>query len=175
MIVSRSLIIVLFLAAHAAPPSWALDPMRTDILGFRLGMTETEVLNKLTIQGAGVTRAGPCGQSPCVVPVLARLTDGTMTIQFGPDGRVRRVDYRFAGPVAKDNPIVREAVLDHYGAPAAADPLSWCRRPTEHGSCPDGAPMLTFTQAGGVRGLLSLAAEGRDRSPSDPAEFSQRP
>jgi hypothetical protein len=131
----------------------ALNPLRTDILTLRLGMTREQVVERLAAQGY---RA-----SEDTLNVLrARTLDGGLIVRLGSDGRVRRVDYTFNGKGPSDDALIRSAVIDHYGLPTAEQPLAWCGVPTPDRKCSRDQPLMLFDPGKNGKPILTLALGG---------------
>jgi len=139
----------------AVQSTHALDPLKADILLLKLGMTEAEVREKLATQGA---QAMP-GAANDADTIVARAKDGTLTVDFDKNGQARRIVYAFRGNGPNEDAILRQAMLDHFGAPASDSPLTWCARPSPAGACPPNEPAVRFVEARGTRPVLTLARD----------------
>jgi hypothetical protein len=149
MFLLRSLMVGALLAGLPGTSALALDPLHTEIITLRLGMTEAEIANQLAIQGYKTTPDGP--------GVQARTRDGFLRVVFSPDGRARRIAYTFNGRGLNEGAILRAAMVDHYGRPSVAEPLSWCASPAASGSCSPDQPVLTFGPGKDGKVVLTLA------------------
>ncbi|HEY1934366.1 MAG TPA: hypothetical protein VGG99_20345, partial [Acetobacteraceae bacterium] len=108
----------------------AFDPLKTDILHLRLGMTEADVVAILArqgIAGAGLQReVRACARhSPalCVALIQARTGDGRLTISFGSANvetgqpAVVAIHYWLDGRQPGEPAMIRTSVLDRFGPP----------------------------------------------------------
>jgi len=158
-------LLVLFLALPW--PSWAFDPRGVDIIAYRLGMTEPEVLALLDRQGfrgSGFHRTDtPCPIAPgrrCTLELEARTRDGQLRFAFSPDPvqpTVERISYVFDAKRPNEPEAVERSVLDRYGPPTSLSPMTWCDRRAGTGPCPANAPRLTFEPGAGSSRVLTLS------------------
>jgi hypothetical protein len=154
MISVRSLLFAVLLFCSMASPCLALDPMHTDIVAFRLGMTRTEALDHLAVQGYAPIEEGDS--------IQARTKDGVLRIDFSPDRRIRRVAYTFRGQGPNEVAILRDAMIEHYGKPTTDRPLTWCRVPLPSQACSPDRPLLTYGPGADGKGVLTLSVRAEN-------------
>jgi hypothetical protein len=157
----RGFLLLLFLGLPSSAQGF--DPRAVDIIHYRLGMTEGEVVAVLTRQGfydSAVRRMGaPCAAAPaqCVTMIEARTRDGELTFAFsGNPGTVARITYAFDARKPGEPEAVEQAVVARYGPPTTSHPMTWCDRAQPYGACPAGAPRLVFEHGPGVVRILTL-------------------
>jgi hypothetical protein len=119
-----------------ASRGYALDAAEVDIIGLRLGMADTEVTAALQRQGFAVTHDHGM--------LLARTRDGQLSVEIGADNAVREIRYTLRGHHVGEPDAIEAAVLDRFGPPSQSQPMMWCRVPGRDGTCPAGAPLLTY-------------------------------
>ncbi len=160
----RTLSVAFFAAAFwvcCSAPSHALDPASADILDLRLGMDEQQVAAVLARQGIPpnriVRKAGECaGDQRCASIITITTADGTMTISLGtigpgqpapnddPSAAVSKITYAFRGWGADEPRAIAESVLERFGQPNQAEPMTWCHHPGADHHCPSQEPTLRF-------------------------------
>ncbi len=157
MTVVRRLVIFVLLLTATAIPSWAFDPLGTEILALRLGMSEAKVIDSLKSQGWQFGRVAQCVADGCPEAIRAKTGDGLLLIDFAPGGVVSRITYTLN--IRSRNAEYFSAVfLDHFGVPSAHGPMSWCRSVAADGRCPRNQPRLTFLPGDTSGCILTLAA-----------------
>jgi hypothetical protein len=114
----------------------AFDATQADIIGLRLGMTDTDVTAAMQRQGFAVTYDRSA--------IAARTKDGRLTVDFTDDRVVRQIRYTLDAKGAAATESIRASVLDRFGPPDQAQPMGWCRTPGRDGMCPQTAAALTF-------------------------------
>ena len=161
--------VLLPLILFALLPSAALgfDPRGVDIIAFRLGMTEAEVMGQIDRQGyrdeAFRRLDTPCpgaSQARCISVIEARTRDGALRLQFAPaksEPTVERISYTFDARRPNEPEALERAVLDRYGPPTTSGPMTWCDRRAGTGPCPANAPRLVFEPGVGSSRILTLS------------------
>jgi hypothetical protein len=143
----RPLVSAITMAALlAAAPAHAFDATGADILGLRLGMSETDVAARLTRQGFPMTRL-PDGCSDggrCLVTAKAVTKDGELHIAFAAEMGATLVRYVFLGHGAAGLERLMAAMIDRFGRPDQQKPMAWCRAVATDGSCPNQQASLSF-------------------------------
>jgi hypothetical protein len=114
----------------------AFDAAEADIIGLHLGMSDTEVMAALRVQGYAVTHDHGA--------LLARTLDGQLAVDIGPNHAANEIRYTLRGYGMGEGEKIRASVLDRFGPPNQSKPMGWCRVPRGDGTCPVGAPSLTF-------------------------------
>lgn len=145
----------------------AFDPRVVDIIDFRLGMTEAEVTAIIERQGFRDStfqrRDIPCTASPdrrCVSAIEVRTRDGRLRFEFATthsEPAVVRISYTFASRKPNEPDALERAVVDRYGPPTVAAPMTWCDQRPGTGPCPAGTPRLTFEPGEGSTRVLTLS------------------
>jgi hypothetical protein len=158
MVLVRSLLVVFLNLSLTISPAQAFDPLGTEILTLRLGMTEAKVVDRLTYQGWQIARTGQCAARNCPDPIRAPTKDGVLLVDFGTGGVVRRVTYTLAARSPEEAALVRAAVVAHFGQPSIEAPLSWCQSPALDRHCSPNQPRLTFQIGESFGGVLMLTA-----------------
>jgi hypothetical protein len=131
--VASAIAIAAFLAAG---PVHAFEAAGTDIIGLRLGMSESEVITELAYQGYTVNRA------PGVITCDTK--DGRLRVVLSADHGVTQIIYVFYGRGVGGPVKIREAVQTRFGDPDQAKPPTWCRAVGRDGLCPANQATLTF-------------------------------
>jgi hypothetical protein len=139
-----------------AGASRATNPGSIEIKGLRLGMTATQVDTALLHQGilaSRITRtASPCQEGRgCDVTVTAPTVDGKLAIRLvarqgdaSADGTVERITYTLRGFASGEGEMITTSVLDRFGRPDQATPMTWCKQPTTDGICRPDQPLMRF-------------------------------
>lgn len=134
----------------------ALNAASMDILGLRLGMAEPQVAAILLRQGipqSRITRnVGACqGQPGCNVTIMAPTRDGQVSVGLARDEAdaeaspvVAQIVYTLKGTQPNEAPMIRSSVLERFGPPDQASPMTWCQGPTK-GICRPEQPSLQFS------------------------------
>jgi hypothetical protein len=117
-------------------PSLAFDAAEASIIGLHLGMADTEVTAALRLQGYVVTHDHGA--------LLARTLDGQLAVDIGPDHATHEIRYTLRGTGVGEGEKIQASVLDRFGPPNQLKPMGWCRVLRRDGTCPVGAPSLTF-------------------------------
>ncbi|WP_428487256.1 hypothetical protein [Rhodopila sp.] len=158
------------LIVAAATTCHALNPANLDIVGLRLGMAEPQVDALLLRQGIPISRINRsverCRSSQaCDVMITASTKDGTLTISLNKinieaDPTVGRIAYVLRGHAAGEAKIIEASVLERFGQPDQAVPMTWCQNPSANQICSAGQPSLRFVPESLTLILKSGAAEG---------------
>jgi hypothetical protein len=122
-------------AVLAAGPIHAFEAAGADIIGLRLGMSESEVIAELTHQGFATSRAQGA--------ITSDTKDGRLRV-VSSSQRVTEIIYMFYGRGVGGPAGVQEAVLTRFGNPNQATPPTWCRAVGRDGLCPADQATLTF-------------------------------
>lgn len=132
----------------------ASDSRTLDILGLRLGMVEPQVDALLLHQGVPASRitrtVKACRPHPgCDVTITAPTLDGELTISLIPDEReaslmVAQINYTLSGTRTGEHEMIQSSVLQRFGMPDQANPMTWCHSVTASGSCRPDHPSLSF-------------------------------
>ena len=165
MICLRAMLFFILLTIHTAH---AFDPKATDVLSLRLGMGEAEVTAKLSEQGfAGPTFRRdyqPCrldAAARCLVSLSTRTLDGRVVVEFdrpsasGPD-RVTAIAYLLDAKRPGEPEAITISVVERYGPPDIAHPMTWCDRPTGIGPCSPHRAHMTLQGEAGAPLVLRL-------------------
>lgn len=170
MIPLRSVVLLILLAISLLTPSpaRAFDPRATDIIALRLGMVEAEVTVKLQEQGfdgpAFRRDHQPCrldASKRCVTSVSTRTLDGWISITFDrasindPD-RVTTIAYWLDAKRTGEAEAITVSMLERYGPPDIANPMTWCDRPTGIGPCSVNRANMVLQSSSGSAMLLRL-------------------
>jgi hypothetical protein len=144
---------IAFAAFLAAGPIQAFEAAGADIIGLRLGMSESEVVAELAHQGY-LAHAAPQA-------ITANTKDGRLQVVLSAEQGVREISYvlydRGAGAPAK----IRESIWGRFGDPDQATPPTWCRAVGRDGICPGDQAALTFLPASLTLRLTAGQNEGR--------------
>jgi hypothetical protein len=143
----RPLVSAITMAALlAAAPAYAFDATGADILGLRLGMSETDVAARLARQGFPLTRLpdGCSGGDGCLVTAKAVTKDGELRIAFAGESGATLVRYVFLGHGPTEPERLKAAMIDRFGRPDQQKPMMWCRAVAADGSCPHQQASLSF-------------------------------
>jgi hypothetical protein len=150
---ARATSAIVFAAFLAAAPIHAFEAAGADIIGLRLGMSESEVVGALAHQGYV---AHPTPQA-----ITASTKDGRLQVVLSAEQNVREISYvlydRGAGAPAK----IRESIWGRFGDPDQATPPTWCRAVGRNGICPVDQASLTFLPASLT--LRLTAGQDKDR------------
>jgi hypothetical protein len=119
----------------AASPGDALDAARTDIIGLHLGMPEAEIVDGLKRQGFSVVYEN--GR------LFAKTRDGQLTIDLADNQGARQIRYVFTGRGMGEQEKIRASVIERFGAPDQAKPMTWCHAGHD-GTCPADRASLMF-------------------------------
>lgn len=119
-----------------AGPARAIDPNGADILGLRLGMSASEVVDRLAHQGY------PAILSPDAIK--AKTLDGRLEALMSSEYGVTQITYVFSGRGGGIAAKISEAVLVRFGDPYQATPPAWCLGAGHSGMCSDDQASLTF-------------------------------
>jgi len=122
-------------ALLASSPSRAFDATGADIIGLHLGMPEAEVVASLAHQGYEMTRTPDS--------IAAKTMDGRVLVTWSAERGVTRIHYSLWGRTSAPAKI-QEAILDRFGNPDQAKPMTWCRAIGQDGLCPTDQASLTF-------------------------------
>jgi hypothetical protein len=144
---------IAFAAFLAAEPAHAFDAAGADIIGLRLGMSESEVVAELAHQGYAAR--------PTQKAITANTKDGRLQVVLSAAQGVIEITYvlydRGAGAPAK----ISEAILGRFGDPNQATPPTWCRAVGKDGICPADQASLTFLPPSLTLRLMAGRDEGR--------------
>ena len=150
---ARAVSAIVFAAFLAAAPIHAFEAAGADIIGLRLGMSESEVVAELARQGY-VAHTTPQA-------ITADTKDGRLQVALSAELGVREISYalydRGAGAPAK----IRESILGRFGDPNQATPPTWCRAVGRDGICPADQASLTFLPASLTLRLTAGQDKGR--------------
>jgi hypothetical protein len=150
---ARAASAIVFAAVLAAGPIHAFEAAGADIIGLRLGMSESEVVAELAHQGYVA--------HPTPRAITANTKDGRLQVVLSAGQGVREISYvlydRGAGAPAK----IREAIWGRFGDPDQATPPTWCRAAGRDGICPVDQAALTFLSASLTLRLTAGQNEGR--------------
>jgi hypothetical protein len=140
-------------AFFAAAPAQAFDAAGADILGLRLGMSESDVVATLAHQGYAA--------DPAPRAITANTKDGRLRVVLSAEHDATDITYvlydRGAGAPAR----IRESILSRFGDPDQAVPPTWCRAVGRNGICPADQASLTFLPASLTLRLTAAQDEGR--------------
>ena len=143
---------LVFAAFLAAGPAHAYEAARADIIGLRLGMSESEVVAELAHQGYAAHHTPQA--------ITADTKDGRLQVVLSAAQGVTEISYvlynRGAGAPGK----IREAILSRFGDPNQATPPTWCRAVGRDGVCPPDQASLTFLPASLTLRLTAGQDEG---------------
>jgi hypothetical protein len=133
-------------ALFAAAPGHAFDASGADVLGLRLGMAETEIVDRLARQGVPVTRLiDPCeDHDTCVSTLKASTRDGQLTISVSAGTGMKQVQYMFRGRAMDEPATIKAAMSERFGRPDQQTPMRWCRTVAADGACLRQQATLTF-------------------------------
>jgi hypothetical protein len=164
-------------------PAFGFDPMIIDILTFRLGMTEPDILSHLHAQGvdeSDIRRLhGTCidRATECFPLLVGRMKDGVLAFAFlrNPTDEVvaGRITYRFPARGAGEPAAIRLSVLDRYGTPNGVSPTSWCLAPDPSRHCLAAHPRLSVENGPGTMVILTLS-DGHTQEPVERPAKSER-
>jgi hypothetical protein len=131
-----SLACALLALLGAGSPGFAMDPAHADILGLRLGQSQTEVVDRLTRQGAALM--------PASDGLAAKTRDGELEILLdGPRG-VTQIRYAFNGRGVGEPSAIRTSILIRFGPPDQEHPMAWCKALDATAHCPADRPALIY-------------------------------
>jgi len=120
----------------AAGPVHAFEAAGADIIGLRLGMSESDVAAELTNQGYAMSRVHGV--------ISSETKDGRLRVVVSADRGVTEIIYVFYGRGVGGPARVREAISTRFGDPNQATPPTWCRAAGRDGVCPADQATLTF-------------------------------
>jgi hypothetical protein len=119
-----------------ATQGFAFDPSEAEIIGLRLGMSDTDIAAALRRQGFAVTHDHEV--------LLAKTLDGGVAVLIGPDHAAHEIRYTLRGKGLGEGEKIMTSVLDRFGPPNQPKPMAWCRAILPDGKCPAEAASLTF-------------------------------
>jgi hypothetical protein len=122
-------------ALLAAAPVYAFDVAQADIIGLRLGMSDSDVEATLRRQGFGANRTKGVLQ--------AKTRDGLLTIEQAERYGVSQIRYVFRGG-NKEAEMIERSLIDHFGPPQRPKPLTWCQLLERDNVCRRDAASLTY-------------------------------
>jgi hypothetical protein len=131
--VAAAIAIATFLTAG---PTLAFEAAGADIIGLRLGMSESDVVARLAHQGYAVISTPET--------ITANTMDGRLQIVLSADRGVTEISYAFYGRGAGAPAKIHEAIIIRFGDPNQATPPTWCRAVGSDGTCPREQASLTF-------------------------------
>jgi hypothetical protein len=127
--------IAIFLTAG---PIRAFEAAGADIIGLRLGMSESEVVDGLAQQGYAVDSSGEA--------ISATTKDGRLQVALSPGRVVTAISYAFFWRGAGAPTKIHDSILVRFGNPDQVNPPTWCRAVGHDGICPGNQASLTFLQ-----------------------------
>jgi hypothetical protein len=134
--VASAIAIVAFLAAW---PAYAIEAAGAEIIGLRLGMSESEVVAVLAHQGYTAN---------CTADAITATTlDGRLRVTVSGERGVTEISYAFYERGAGAPTKLGDALMSRYGEPNQANPPAWCRAVGRDGICPGSQASLTFLPA----------------------------
>jgi len=161
------------LTGFVATAGHALNPAGLDIIGLRLGMTEPQVVAVLQRQGAQagriVRRDSRCGNHPgCDVTITAPTIDGAVSISLSTPNNgggpvVKQISYKLNDRAIGEAEKIRSSMVDRFGTPDQARPMTWCLRLASNGSCPADEPSLNYSP----QSLTLILKSGGAEEPSE--------
>ncbi len=183
MIPLRSVALFMLLCMLFCPSSaHAFDPRATDIIALRLGMVEADVAAKLLEQGfdgpAFRRDHQPCrldASKRCLISISTRTMDGWISVTFDrastndPD-RVVTIAYWLDAKRSGEAEAITVSMLERYGPPDIASPMTWCDRPTGIGPCSVNRANMVLQASNGSAMLLRLT----ERSPTPQSQSQAR-
>jgi hypothetical protein len=131
--VASAIAIAAFLAAG---PVYGFEAAGADIIGLRLGMSESEVAAELASQGYVMSRAQGV--------ISSETKDGRLRVVMSAERGVTEIIYVFYARGVGGPARVREAVMTRFGDPDQTTPPTWCRAVGRDGVCPADQATLTF-------------------------------
>jgi hypothetical protein len=131
--VASAIAIAAFLAAG---PVHAFEAAGADIIGLRLGMSESDVAAELASQGYAMNLSQGV--------VSSETKDGRLRVMLSSQRKVVEIVYVFYGRGVGGPARVRDAITTRFGDPNQATPPTWCRAVGRDGVCPAGQATLTF-------------------------------
>jgi hypothetical protein len=123
-------------AFFAAGPVHAFEAAGADIIGLRLGMSESDVAAELASQGYAMTLTQGT--------ISSETKDGRLRVVLSPQRSVIEIIYAFYGRGVGGPARVKEAITTRFGDPTQATPPTWCRSVGRDGRCPTDQATLTF-------------------------------
>jgi hypothetical protein len=148
---------------------------RFEILSLQLGMTASEVLQQLHVQGINGTpieqrrpARAPTPTTPCISTIDARTRDGRLRISLAgtnPDAPIGqeivfRITYRITCRGPADADAMHEAAIGWYGRPSSVTTDTWCGRlDVTTGTCAAGQPILRIQAVPDAAALLTLSGD----------------
>ncbi|HEY1932736.1 MAG TPA: hypothetical protein VGG99_12040 [Acetobacteraceae bacterium] len=164
-----SALLFAFLSIPTCTAAATLDPREVDILGLRLGMTESDIVGRLLSQGVArlsiQEEHGKClteAEDVCIDRITAPTRDGTLRIRFAiasgaSQATAWSIAYTLTGRLPGEPGMIRDAVLDRFGQPSGGpDPLYWCAHVSGSECSPADQPQITFSQGPGTASTLTL-------------------
>jgi hypothetical protein len=117
-------------------PIHAFEAAGADILGLRLGMSGSDVIARLALQG--YTAHG----TPEAITAVTR--DGQLRAVLSPDQGVTEITYVFYARGMGGPDKIQDSIMTRFGDPNQAKPPAWCRAVGQDGICPPDQASLTF-------------------------------
>ncbi len=172
----------LAMALLAMSSAHALDPRATDIIALRLGMVEANVTARLAEQGfdgpAFRRDHQPCrldASRRCLIAISTRTLDGWISVTFDrasidePD-RVVTIAYWLDAKRSGEAEAITVSLLERYGPPDIANPMTWCDRPTGIGPCSVNRANMILQTSNGNAMLLRMT----EKSPTPQSQAPAR-
>jgi hypothetical protein len=120
----------------AAGPTHAFEAAGADIIGLRLGMSDSDVAAALASQGYAMTRAQGV--------IASNTKDGRLRVVVSAERGVTKIIYVFYGRGVGGPAKIQESIMTRFGDPNQAKPPTWCRAVGRDGLCPADQATLTF-------------------------------
>lgn len=117
-------------------PIHAFEAAGADILGLRLGMSGSDVIARLAMQG--YTAHG----TPEAITAVTR--DGQLRAVLSPEQGVTEIIYVFYARGMGGPDKIQESIMTRFGDPDQKKPPTWCRAVGPNGMCPPDEAALTF-------------------------------
>jgi hypothetical protein len=147
---ASAIAIAMFLTAG---PIRAFEAAGADIIGLRLGMSESEVVAGLAQQGYAADLAAEV--------ISSTTKDGRLQVALSPGRGVTEISYAFFWRGAGAPIKIRDSILARFGDPSQASPPTWCRAVGGDGICPGNQASLTYLQDSLTLRLSAGQGEGR--------------
>jgi hypothetical protein len=125
--------IAMFLATS---PIRAFEAAGADIIGLRLGMSGSDVVARLALQGYAAHGTPEA--------ITAVTKDGRLQVVMSAEQGVTEIIYMFYERGVGGSDKIRESILTRFGDPDQATPPTWCRAVGRDGICPGSQASLTF-------------------------------
>jgi hypothetical protein len=120
----------------ATSPIHAFEAAGADIIGLRLGMSGSDVVARLALQGYAAHGTPEA--------ITAVTKDGRLQVVMSAEQGVTEIIYVFYERGVGGSDKIRESIMTRFGDPDQVTPPTWCRAVGRDGICPGNQASLTF-------------------------------